>query len=244
MSSNIHIGTSGFSYRHWRDDFYPKGLPAKAWFAYYAGHFSCVEINASFYRLPNEETVARWSAEAPEGFLFCPKMSRYLSHMKKLRDPQEPLARFFNIFEALMGQMGPVLVQLPDRLKFYPEIAGPFYEALQQYKPCSTVLEVRHESWLTPESLRMMEIYDIGLVINSSGVHWPYSELVTSADVYLRFHGPRELYASSYSDEELKDFAGKIHRWAVGGKKVWAFFNNDIHGFAPRDAARLKALLA
>ncbi len=239
----IHIGTSGFSYKHWRDDFYPQGLPARKWFAWYAGHFPCVEINASFYRLPGEETVARWSAEAPEGFFFCPKMSRYLSHMKKLREPEEPLARFFSIFAPLKAQCGPVLVQLPDMLRFNAGVAEHFYAALSAYEGYRIALEVRHDSWLIGESLRLMEAYQIALVINQSGVHWPYTETVTSRDVYLRFHGPRALYASAYSDEELTLYASKMRLWASEGREVWAFFNNDIHGYAPRDAARLQRLL-
>ena len=243
-SGRVYIGTSGFSYKHWRGLFYPDGIKPAGYLAYYAKHFPVTEINASFYRLPEEHTVVNWAAQVPEGFLFCPKMSRYLTHMKKLREPEEPLARFFSIFAAIQDKLGPVLIQLPDRLSFREEVAGHFYKILQQhYSGFDFVLEIRHPSWLSDENLRLMEACGIGLVIAQSGVHFPYSEKVTAKNIYLRLHGPRELYASSYSDEQLADYAEKIGAWTVQGHDVWAFFNNDIHGFAPVDAARLMSLV-
>lgn len=240
----IHIGTSGFSYKHWRNDFYPAGLKPQDYLAYYSTHFSTTEINASFYRLPDEATVAKWAAQVPEGFLFCPKMSRYLTHMKKLREPEEPLARFFSVFEPMKDKLGPVLIQLPDRLHFKPDVAQHFYEALlEKYAHYRFALEIRHQSWLSEESLAMMEDYSVGLVISQSGVEIPYSEKVTAPHIYVRFHGPRELYASAYSDEKLAEYAAKFLAWTKSGHTVWAYFNNDIHGYAPVDAARLKALV-
>ena len=240
----VHIGTSGFSYRHWRGGFYPEGVKPRAYLAYYAARFSATEINASFYRLPELHTVNAWAAVVPEGFLFSPKMSRYLTHMKKLRDPEEPLQRFFGVFGAIADKLGPVLFQLPDRLIFRPEMVAHLYGLLRRdYARYEFVMEIRHPSWLSEESLQLMQDDGIGLVIAQSGIQLPYSERVTARNVYLRFHGPRELYASAYSEEDLQYYASRIRDWTAAGHTVWAFFNNDIHGYAPVDAARLKAMV-
>lgn len=240
----MHIGTSGWSYKAWKGQFYPANLPSTRWLQHYTGFFDSTEINGSFYRLPSVETVEKWTATVPGHFLFCPKMSRYLTHMKKLREPEEPLERFFTVFEPMKAKMGPVLVQLPSMLRFNYDIAEVFYRLLKfNYPPHEFVLEVRHNSWLTEESLTLMTKYDIGLVISQSGNVFPYAEMVTAKNVYLRFHGPEELYASAYSSAMLQEFAAKMKRWVAEGHVVWAYFNNDIHGYAPVDAERLRQLV-
>lgn len=240
MASKIHIGTSGWSYKHWKDAFYPHKLPSTKWLPYYADIFSTTEINASFYRLPSEESVLKWAAQVPDNFLFCPKMSRYLTHMKKLREPDEPLERFFSVFHHLKKKLGPVLIQLPPRLAFHYDIAEHFYNLLKKkYKPYEFVMEVRHDTWLQEESLTLMTKYGIGLVISESGDMFPYSEMITAKNIYVRFHGPAELYASSYSDKALESFAEKFKKWVKDGHEVWAYFNNDIGAHAVGDAQRL-----
>jgi uncharacterized protein YecE (DUF72 family) len=244
MEGSIHIGTSGWSYKHWRNLYYPPKLPASQWLPFYAADFDTTEINSSFYKLPSEETVLKWATQVPDNFLFCPKMSRFLTHMKKLTDPEEPLERFFKIFQPLKKMTGPVLLQLPTILKFNYDTAAQLYRLMKsKYRRYAFVMEVRHETWLEQNSLALMSKYDIGLVISQSGYKFPYSEKITAKNIYLRFHGPTELYASSYSDRMLAAFAEKMRRWAEQGYEVWAFFNNDIHGFAPTDAKKLKALL-
>ncbi|MBB1283244.1 DUF72 domain-containing protein [Flavisolibacter sp. BT320] len=244
MSGRIHIGTSGWSYKGWKGLFYPQKLPTNKWLPYYTTLFDSTEINGSFYRLPSVETVEKWTATVPDHFLFCPKMSRFLTHMKKLREPEEPLERFFTVFSPMKQKMGPVLVQLPSILRFHYDIAEAFYRLLKfTYHPHEFVLEVRHDTWLTEESLTLMTQYDIGLVISQSGNVFPYSEMITAKNVYLRFHGPEELYASAYSDEMLQGYAQKMRGWAEEGHTVWAYFNNDIHGYAPVDAQRLRELV-
>ncbi|MDB5252222.1 MAG: hypothetical protein JWP27_1391 [Flaviaesturariibacter sp.] len=243
MQPSLHIGTSGWSYRHWKDLFYPPKLRSADWFRYYASQFDSSEINNSFYSLPKPPTVERWAAEAPPGFVFCPKMSRYLTHMKKLRDPEEPLQRFFTVFEPLRRLLGPVLIQLPHMVSFRYDIAEAFFENLLLYRPASFVLEIRHDTWLQEQALTLMAKYDIGLVISQSDGIFPYSEMVTASHVYLRFHGPRELYASRYSDEMLAAYARKMEGWMAEGHQVWAYFNNDIHGFAFDDARRLRGMI-
>ena len=244
MNSNIHIGTSGWSYKHWKGLFYPEGLKTTLWLEYYSRTFNIAEINTSFYHLPKHQTVLNWIEKAPEGFLFCPKLSRYITHMKKLKEVDEPLQRFFDVFLPMQAHMGPVLVQLPPQLHFDYERAESFYKSLQKdYKTFSFVMEVRHDSWLHNDSLNLMAQYNLGIVISQSGGFFPYTEMVTAQHVYIRFHGPDALYASGYSDESLAYYAQKIKAWVADGHVVWAFFNNDIHGYAFADAQRLQHLV-
>jgi uncharacterized protein YecE (DUF72 family) len=244
MEGNVFIGTSGWVYKHWKEIFYPGKMPASKWLHYYSSIFPVTEINNCFYRLPSQETVLKWMAEVPKDFLFCPKMSRFLTHMKKLRDPEEPLERFFSVFEVMKKQMGPVLIQLPHMVKFNYEITEHFYRLLKfEYGQYRFVMEVRHESWMEEKSLTLMTKYDIGFVISHSAGFFPYLEMVTAEDIYLRLHGPAELYASSYSDDELLSYAKKIRKWKKEGHKVWVFFNNDIHGYAVPNAQKLMQLV-
>jgi uncharacterized protein YecE (DUF72 family) len=244
-SKNLHIGTSGWSYKHWRGLIYPQNVKAADWLAFYTRHFDSTEINRSFYLLPKPAVVTGWVATVPKNFVFCPKISRFLTHMKKLRDPTEPLQRFFNAFANLPArQFGPVLMQLPPMLGFKETTARPFYETLAHEWPRhSFALEVRHQSWLCDESIRLLKHYGVAWVISQSCGDFPYLEAVTSKHVYLRMHGPADLYASAYTDEQLKSYAKKIKSWQKNGHRVWVYFNNDIHGHAWRDALRLKALL-
>jgi uncharacterized protein YecE (DUF72 family) len=229
MVEKIHIGTSGWSYKHWKDDFYPKELKQTDWLPYYAKSFDVTEINTSFYRLPTEETVVGWIKKVPKKFLFCPKMSRYLTHMKKLNDPEEPLQRFFDIFKPMKKQLGPVLIQLPKMVKFNYDKTEYLFKLLKKsYREYEFVLEIRHDSWLQNDALNLMAQYEIGLAISQSSERFPYAEMATA------------LYASPYSDKDLKYFARKFKKWVKEGHEIWAFFNNDVHGYAPKDALRLE----
>jgi uncharacterized protein YecE (DUF72 family) len=242
--ADINIGTSGWSYKHWRELFYPPKLRAADWLSFYSRFFTTTEINGSFYRMPAEEHVINWTRQVPPGFLFCPKMSRFVTHMKKLNDPEEPLERFFEVFEPMRPMMGPVLLQLPPMLAFHYDKADYFFSLLRRkYGKYQFVIEVRHNSWMHDDSLTLMTKYDIGFVISQSGVDWPYSEMVTAKNIYVRFHGPKELYASSYTNEMLESFADKFLRWVAEGHTIWAYFNNDIYGYAPEDAKRLTWIL-
>lgn len=244
MHRNIHVGTSGWSYSKWKGLFYPQKLPSAKWLNYYTEFFSTTEINGSFYRLPTIETVEKWTAQVPDDFIFCAKMSRFLTHMKKLREPEEPVERFFSVFEPMRQKIGPVLVQLPAMLRFNYDVAEHLYRLLKfNYSRYTFVMEVRHSSWLTEESLTLMTAFDIGLVISQSGNVFPYSEIITAKDIYVRFHGPGYLYASAYSDEMLQAFAFKFQQWEADGHHVWAYFNNDVNGYAPDDAQRLQQML-
>lgn len=240
----IYIGTSGWSYKHWKHVFYPAGVKATDYLSYHAQHFNITEINTSFYHLPKEQTIIDWAAKVPPHFKFCAKMSRYLTHMKKLHQPEEPLERFFSVFNCMQAVMGPVLIQLPPALPFNYEVAKHFYEVLNcLYSPYNFVIEVRHPTWLQTNSFTLMSAYNIGLVIAQSGHRFPYAEAITATNIYIRFHGPDELYASSYTDEMLSSFAAKFKAWRSNGHVIWAFFNNDINGYAIANAKRLIELL-
>ena len=240
MRSKLHIGTSGWSYKHWKEIFYPPKLKATDWLSYYAQFFKTTEINTSFYHLPKQETVEKWMKNVPRRFRFCPKISRYITHMKKLRDPEESLERFFEIFEPMEKMMGPVLIQLPPSLKFHYDVADHFYSVLKKnYKKYDFAMEVRHPTWLEEESLTLMTKYDMGFVISQSGDRFPYSEMVTAKNIYIRFHGPKKLYASYYTDAMLKRFLKMFRGWINEGHEIWAYFNNDIYGYAIENAKRL-----
>src|SRR5438552_4321607 len=156
-SEKFHIGTSGWSYKDWVEVFYPKKLKSSDWLTYYAKTFDCTEINSSFYRLPLKQTVINWLNKVPKEFLFCPKMSRYLTHLKRLQDPEEPLDRFFSIFEPMQKQMGPVLMQLPKTVSFDHDTTEQLYGLLKEkYSSYRFAMEVRHQSWMTEGSYALM----------------------------------------------------------------------------------------
>ncbi len=176
-ASIINIGTSGWSYKHWKEIFYPPKMKPTDYLSFYAQKFDTTEINTSFYHLPKPETVLGWIEKVPKGFRFCPKISRYLTHMKKLRDPEEPLERFFEVFEPMNKLMGPLLVQLPRMVKFNYDVADHFFSVLKKsYKKYEFVLEPRHNTWFETDALTLLAKYNIGLVISQSGEAFPYQK--------------------------------------------------------------------
>lgn len=238
--SDFNIGTSGWSYQHWKEIFYPFEMKSTAWLTFYAEKFKVTEINTSFYHLPKPATVTGWVNKVPSDFLFCPKISRYLTHIKRLKEPEEPLERFFEIFYPIKNNLGPVLVQLPPSFKFDYDRAEHFYKMLKQkYSDYDFAMEVRHNTWMEEESLTLMSKYDIAFIISQSGSRFPYGEIVTAKNVYIRFHGPESLYSSSYTDSQLHEFAMKFKNWIKEGHQIWAFFNNDIGGYAFANAQTL-----
>lgn len=243
MFDRLHIGTSGWSYPHWSGLFYPEGLRPPKYLEYYATVFGCVELNASFYRVPSMNTVEGWARRTPESFRFCAKVSRFITHRKKLIDVSDPMERFLEVFAPLRGRLGPFLAQLPPSLRFDPNLAGTFLKRLAAYQDAfAFALEARHASWHTPEALSLLQDWGIIHVIADSGGRFPWSEALTTRTVYLRFHGPAATYASRYGVDALIIFARKIIEWLSEGREVWAFFNNDMDGHAVHNARELKAL--
>lgn len=236
----IHIGTSGWSYKHWKDIFYSAGVKQEEWLSFYARQFSTTEINTSFYHLPVPKTVQGWKKNVPGAFKFCPKISRYLTHMKKLNDAEKVMQPFFDVFATMKRKLGPVLVQLPPSFKFNYDKAKSFYKICQKkFSYYRFAMEVRHASWVTDESIQLMRHYKMAFVISQSGAGFPYETFVTAPDVYIRFHGPGALYASNYNEVQLQQFYKQFIQWKKDGHNVWAYFNNDIHGYAFQNAQRL-----
>lgn len=240
----LHIGTSGWSYKHWRGIFYPANLPASKQLQFYSQQFDCTEINSSFYRLPTPKAVRHWQETVNKNFRFCPKISRFITHAKKLNDPEQSCPRFFDVFDPYRKSCGPILVQLPAALTFHAEKAGHFFSYLHHtYKGWSFSLEPRHDTWMSTEALALLKKYKIGWVIAESGDRWASSEIITARHIYLRFHGPDGSYASSYPDAALKAYARKCRQWLQQGHTLWIFFNNDGHAYAIGNAKKLATLI-
>jgi uncharacterized protein YecE (DUF72 family) len=237
----IWIGTSGWSYAHWRGIFYPDGLPQREWLAFYMQHFDTVEVNSTFYHLPRESTMASWRDRAPDGFAFALKASRFITHVKGLRGAREPLEEFLRLARLLKDRLGPVLFQLPPR--FTRDIGT--LEAFLKLLPDDVlgVFEFRDESWYCDETYELLASHNACFCTHDMpGAQTPRHAVGPAA--YVRFHGPAERYSGSYSDRLLKDWASWMKGPWEGGRSLYACFNNDAEGCALGDAKALLKLLA
>jgi uncharacterized protein YecE (DUF72 family) len=242
MAGRCWIGTSGWSYRHWRGPFYPKAM-AKGGdhLAFYAGRFETVEVNGTFYRLIEADTFRHWRDQTPEGFIFACKGSRYLTHMKRLKDAGQGVARFFERVLALEDKLGPIVFQLPGRFKPDRDRLAGFLKALP--KGPRYAFEFRDPRWFEPEILELLRQHDAALCLYEfAGAQAPLE--VTAGFVYIRLHGPDGAYQGSYDDKALRTWARRIAGWRHKGLDVYCYFDNDEKGFAPENALRLNALLA
>ena len=236
----IRIGTSGWVYNHWRGLFYPPELRQEEWFSYYARDFDTVEINNSFYRLPSATAFDAWCEQAPPDFLYAVKASRFLTHLKKLKDPEEPLQRFFERAHHLKHVLGPVLYQLPPRWQLNLSRFEYFLDSLPQ--GYQHVVEFRDPSWLTEEVFGVMERYAVAHCIHDMRpLEVPLR--VTAATVYVRFHG-YPTYGGDYEEATLESWAQHISDWHSQQFDVFVYFNNDIGGYAPKNAKTLNRLLS
>lgn len=237
----IRIGCSGWNYRHWRERFYPKGLPQRRWFEYYADRFDTVEINNSFYRLPKAETFEKWRDQAPAGFCYAVKANRFLTQARKLKDCEEPLQRMMKPFRALGDRLGPILYQLPPRFRINLERLDEFLT--QAPRDVINVFEFREKSWLTEDTFDLLERHGASFCVHDM----PGSATARRAVgpiAYVRFHGTRGKYSGRYSDESLLSWTDWMGEQARDGRPVWAYFNNDIEAHAIHDAQTLKAMIA
>ena len=234
------VGCSGWEYKHWRGGFYPSELPRTRWFEHYARTFDTVEINNTFYRLPDAKTFAGWAARAPVGFEFAVKASRFLTHMKKLKDPEEPLGRLFSRMRALGRHLGPVLYQLPPGWKLDRERLEHFLQALPRgYRH---VMEFREPSWYADDVWRLLERHRVVLCLHDMKGASTGRERV-GPFVYVRFHGSSGHYSGAYSDDRLAGWADWLAGERARGRDVYAYFNNDVGGHAPRNALTLRRFL-
>jgi uncharacterized protein YecE (DUF72 family) len=237
MTPSVLIGTSGWQYADWRDAFYPAGLPTSRWLGHYVSVFSTVEVNNTFYRLPEAATFDRWKRETLSGFVMAVKASRYLTHVRRLRDPHEPVDLFVSRAKRLGPRLGPVLLQLPPNLPAAPDRLE---ETLAAFgRRCRIAVEFRHRSWLNDEVLAILDRSSSALVLADrpgARVH----PIVTGGWSYLRFHqGTRT--EPGYRREKLRVWADRIA--ALPAKQVFVYFNNDTAAAAPHDAAVLRSLL-
>jgi uncharacterized protein YecE (DUF72 family) len=244
-SQYLHIGTSGWSYKHWAEIFYPKDIRPDKYLEYYITRFDCVELNSSFYNLPRETTVTGWMNRTPDTFKFCPKLSRLITHQMQLVNIEGALQRFFVVFEGMKNRLGPVLIQLPPGLSYDKPLICNFFDLLrEQHGQYRFAVEVRNKSWINENFLELLSQNRIAFVIADSGDRYPYYEAVTADFVYLRFHGREQLYASDYNETVLLQYGVKIRNWLMTGREAWVFFNNDYYGFAVKNAERLREIIA
>ncbi len=242
----LRIGTSGYNYSHWgKGVFYPKGVPQRGWLEYYSRHFDTVELNVTFYRLVKKQVFEGWYDRTPEGFVFAVKGSRYITHIKRLRDCEDAIQRLAEHCDGLREKLEVILWQLPPQFPYQKDPLATFCKLLSESPFLSKTrhaFEFRHDSWFVPEVVRLLEHSGFSLCIPDSP-HLPSMETVTADFIYLRFHGSRSLYGSKYTDEELDQWAQKVRSWLDQGRSVYAYFNNDVSGYAVENARRLREFL-
>jgi uncharacterized protein YecE (DUF72 family) len=238
----VRVGCSGWQYRDWRGVLYPEGLAQSRWLERYAEEFDTVEVNSTFYRLASRAAVERWVEQTPAGFVFALKASRYLIHMKKLRDIEQGIGRFYERVEPLAGtpKMGPVLWQLPEWFKRDDATLAAALDALPAGRHC---FEFRHPSWFCDEVYDLLRRHDVALAIGDSPDR-PWQPFVLTTDwTFVRFHHGHRGRRGNYSETELREWADRLVGVA-GEASVLAYFNNDWEGFAVRNARSLRAMLA
>jgi uncharacterized protein YecE (DUF72 family) len=239
--TELRIGTSGWHYQHWRNNFYPPGEAPSL--LRYAEQFDTVEVNNSFYRLPLAETFAAWREATAPSFLFSVKASRFITHMKKLRDPEGSFEKFFSAVAHLGPKLGPILFQFPPGWRCNYERLEAFLSMLAP-KRLRCAFEFRNESWFGAEIEALLARHNAAFCIYD--IRQRRSPLAATADfIYVRLHGPEAAaYAGSYSEEALLEWAGRIEAWRAQKRDVFCYFDNDQKAYAAGDAQRLKAMLA
>jgi uncharacterized protein YecE (DUF72 family) len=240
QTPELRVGCSGWQYRHWRGNFYTEELAQSRWFSHYALTFDTVEINNSFYRLPDAATFEKWRAQAPPRFLYAVKASRFLTHMKKLKDPEEPISRFFENARHLGRRLGPILYQLPPRFPINLERLEHFLKALP--KRYRHTVEFRDTSWYDDRVYALLRRYRVSLCLHdmedsSTGA------IAVGPFIYVRFHHGTKKYGGRYDEARLDSWAEWLAARHTDGMDVFAYFNNDTGGHAPRDAVRLRQAL-
>ncbi|HKS09021.1 MAG TPA: DUF72 domain-containing protein [Pyrinomonadaceae bacterium] len=238
----VFIGTSGWHYKHWLDDvFYPTGTKPSQMFEFYAQHFDTVEINNSFYHLPSATTFDNWRDASPPKFLFAVKASRFITHMKKLKDPAPSSEKFFDVADRLGQKLGPVLFQLPPRWKVNVERFAEFLESLPRGH--KYVFEFRDETWFVPEVYALMSRHKAAFCIHDFA-DMKVPQEITAPFSYIRFHGPTTAkYFGSYSTQQLRAWAERIADWRHDLSAIYIYFNNDPGGEAVKNALELKRLV-
>lgn len=236
----IHIGTSGWHYAHWRGPFYSDDLPAAKMLPWYAERFDTVEINNSFYRLPTAEAVAAWYAQTPADFCFAVKASRYITHNRKLKQPKETIKKFMAVVGKLKDKLGPILFQLPPSWRVNVQRLEEFLAALSPRHRYA--FEFRNATWNIPPVYEMLRRYDAAFCIfELAGFQSPIE--VTADFAYIRLHGPGNAYQGDYSRANLRTWAKRIETWQKELKHIFVYFDNDQAGFAAKNALELRKMV-
>jgi uncharacterized protein YecE (DUF72 family) len=241
MPGAIHIGCSGWHYKHWKGPFYPEKLPASKMLDFYSQHLDTVELNTTFYRLPPVKSVENWRESTPKGFIFAAKGSRFITHMKKLKDPETAIGRYFERVDPLGRRLGPVVFQTPPWWEANLERLEAFLDALPRVHRYA--FELRHPSWHTPEVYRLLRRSNAAFcTFEIAGFHSP---IETTADwTYVRLHGPGGAYQGSYPAETLQGWAERIRGWERELRGIYVYFDNDQAAYAVENALELKRLTA
>ncbi len=238
--ARLLIGTSGWVYPHWKRVFYPDDLSQEKWLKYYSRYFQTVEINNTFYNLPEKKTFEKWASTVSEGFIFTVKANRFITHIKRLKDPENSVVRFFENASGLGEKLGAVLFQFPPNWKLEIERLKHFLKILPNgYR---YVFEFRHETWLCDEVYRLLEEYGMALCFADSPFY-PGPRALTAEFVFYRKHGGRQQKAPCYSEKELGALSSEIAEHLGNGRDVFAYFNNDYRGYAVKNALQLKSLV-
>ncbi|HVN24714.1 MAG TPA: DUF72 domain-containing protein [Syntrophorhabdales bacterium] len=233
---SFHVGTSGWQYNHWKGVFYPQGLKAEERLQFYAQHLVTLELNVTFYRLVSQSTFQKWYDTVPLHFLFSVKMSRFITHIKRLNIDEEAMRRFMENVSVLKRKLGVILIQLPPSLKFDRARMNDFFSLLNLSHKYT--VEARDNSFVSDEFFSLLENHNIAWCIAESGGRYPYQEALTAPFIYMRMHGSD--YSSSYTDEELRKMAAKIRGWA---RETYVYFDNDVSGYAVKNAMTLAGML-
>jgi uncharacterized protein YecE (DUF72 family) len=238
----VHIGTSGWSYGHWAGVLYPEGLAPARRLDHYLARFATAELNASYYRWPTDAAFAHWRRRLPAGFVLSVKAPRGLTHAKRLFEPERWLARIAHSLARLGERRGVLLVQLPASAAVDHARLAYFLECVPT--GLRLAVEFRHASWHCTRVFELLERHGAGYCV-MSGAQLPCILRATAPFVYVRLHGPdhHHLYGGSYSDDDLRWWADRIHEWLIAGREVFVYFNNDGDGNAVRNATTLKRLL-
>jgi len=241
-AGKLYIGTSGWSYKHWAGGrFYPKGLRPGEWLSYLASQFPTVEVNSTFYRLPQESVIDRWHSATGREFRFAVKLWRMITHRKKLVDCEELLRNFFRVVGHFRDKRGPLLVQLPPSVHFNVELLDAFLTQLRRAAKQSTwriAVEFRHASWAVPETLRLLDRHGVALCL-ADMARCPFTQPGGVDFVYVRRHGPGGRYRGCYSPEHIAADARQIREWLAAGRDVYVYYNNDVGGHAVDNARQL-----
>ncbi len=237
---DVHIGTSGWHYDHWQGAFYPEDMKKSDFLEFYSKRFHTAEINNTFYQLPDKKTLVNWRDIVPKSFIFSVKASRYITHMKKLKDPRKPLSTFFKRIDALGNTLAPILFQLPPHWKCNPERLKSFLELLPDEHLYT--FEFRDTSWFCDEVYDILEEHGAAFCIYELAGRLSPKQ-ITADFIYIRLHGPGEAYEGLYGKRALAGWAGAFSAWRNKGFTVYCYFDNDQNGYAAQDAATLQTML-